>query len=178
MSKKSNAAKIITEPIKQPNFMFLNNYRDRTTRKTIVTETFIEKLADELVDWALREERPTSIEKFLVTFGLNVSDLDTIRKKYSYFNGAFQFTKMIIGMDIEEKGLYREMDPGSAERKLNNYLSRSRKGFKWTEKVKAQARAAEEKKKEPIAFNINMVDYSKKVEPIIEEKKKSKSKKS
>lgn len=174
MNKKSNAKNSKPNMVKEnsPNFVILNNYRDRTTRKTIVTETFVEKLGDELVDWALNQKRPTSIEKFLATLGLLESDLTVIRKKFPYFDGAFNFTKMVIGKDIEEKGLYREMDPGSAERKLYHYLPRARNGIKWMEKIKAQARAQEEKKKEPIAFNINMVDYSKKVEPITKEKKK------
>jgi hypothetical protein len=170
MKKKSTPkkSKNNTKKEKYPSFAFLNNYRNRTTRKDIVTEIFAEKLADELVDWATNSKRPTSIEKFMWARGLEIYDLRPYRKKYPFLDGAYQFVKMGIGADIEEKGLYREMDSGSAERKLPQYLKRCAKDREKIINLKAKAAAKEETKKEPTTFNIIMPDYTKKTpsEPI------------
>ena len=186
MSKKASAAKNITTKIETPN---PSNkpfaYRDNLFGGFVSWgPDFLDNLAVKLANWAwenrnnykCKAENAVKLCDFYNALGIPYRTFYGWVEKNPNLKEARDYAVEAIGSHREKGGLWKRLDSRLIAMTMARYDREERKSFKWMEKVKAQARAAEEKKKEPIAFNINMVDYSKKPEPIKEEKKKNSKK--
>lgn len=85
-----------------------------------VTEAFLERVAEELVEWAMKEDS-IYLEDFCILKGFNIDVLYRWREKSINLKEAYKFAKMALGSKTYKGSLYGKMKENTAHFLMPHY---------------------------------------------------------
>lgn len=104
-----------------------------------VTEAFLERLGQELIQWAEREEKQYKIAPFFDKRRIGWSTYDRWAKEHPKFGAAYNLAKSILGTRREYGALERKLDAGTVIQMMPHYDQEWKQMVKERNEMKAQA---------------------------------------
>ena len=139
MAKKVNTNKLSTKPANletKRNSPWLEEYKDYISLKIQpVTEAFIERLGNDLTQWALLDNSLT-LTSFCRSKGLRRTTFYRWKDKYPELEAAYQFAFEQLGDKREVGGLTRKFDPTFAWNSLPKYDPEWKEFMQWKSNLK------------------------------------------
>lgn len=106
----------------KPAKIAYDNYRDMLTfRMKPVSDHFIDKLAQELVDWARNNEDALKLTQFFVQKGIDISNLYRWEERNETLKTAHEFALMCIGARREIGAIKKKYDAGIIASTMAHY---------------------------------------------------------
>ena len=116
----------------KPKVALLEVYRNFLSKKDdILTTTTVERLANELVDWAYNNPYALRINDFLQTKGIERDVWDDWRHKYPDLAAANRMALMVLGNRRERGLMERKFEPGSTNFMMPHYDKDWREMIVW-----------------------------------------------
>jgi len=100
----------------------LDEYKDLFThRLTPAPILFIEKLSEQIVEWAYNNEDALVLDRFWFSKGISTMVIYNWRKKHKVLDNACLLAKQMIGIRREEGGLTKKLDSNMVTRTAAMY---------------------------------------------------------
>jgi len=106
-----------------------------------VREQWIEKLARELVDWAVNDKKALKLNQFYSKRGITQQTMNKWRHKSKVLDDACEFAKHAIGDRRETAALYHKMDKSIVGITMPHYDKDWKDLAEWKVKMKAESEA-------------------------------------
>lgn len=147
-------------PKSRRKIMSFDFYKDiKSYQEKPISVAAIEKLSEDLIEWAMNDMDALKIKPFLRARGIGSNDVKRWRKKFPKFDRAYAETLEAIG-DRREIGAIKKLyDCAFIARSMVHYDKQWKESEEWRANLKNQ-----EQENKPTTFIIQMPDFSKKVE--------------
>lgn len=127
------------KPVKKTGYRYFDEYKDFFThRKIPVSHAFIDKLAEDLINWANNDESAIIAEKFWYLKGIAPNLAQVWRKKHPALKAAYEIAKKRIGIRREEGSLLKKFDNATFFRTALNYSPEFVATTEWQAKLKQE----------------------------------------
>ena len=141
---KTNS-KAYHKAIKTPPERFFDEYRClKSWQMTPMTESFIQKMAEELLIWAIENDDALKLDEWQIANGICDETKQRWLTKYPNFKIAWQHAKKALGIRREKGVIKKKYDSTLIAPMMFHYDSAWKEIAEWREGVKATARAKAE----------------------------------
>ncbi len=121
----------------KPTKIVFDEYRDMfTLRMKPITPASLEKIGQELIEWALHDTRALKITQFFHERGIGSTTIKKWRDKHPSFDETYVYAKEVIGNRREMGGLQGEYDSGMVRSSMPIYDDEWRSTEEWRSKLK------------------------------------------
>jgi len=115
---------------------FSEYYNMSTMTKQVASNTWAEKMARHMIDWAENNEDALTLEAFYRSIGMLSQDFCDIARKYPTLEKALQYTRMVIGDRREHGMITRKFDAGSIAYMMPHYKDTWKEMVAWRSSLK------------------------------------------
>jgi len=133
-SIKRNTAK---KTSKKKSYKYFGEYKDFFTHKmTPVSERFLDRLAEDILNWAITEKKAYTTDKFWYTKGISPRVAARWRERYKPLSDAYNDAQIMIGIRREEGSLTKVLDSNTFFRTAYFYSPAFVKTAEWQAELK------------------------------------------
>jgi len=104
-----------------------------------VPESFIDKISQELIEWAKNDPSALILRDFFYDKGIRISTAQKWAKKHTILKESVEDAKFLIGSRREKGAIKREYDPAMIKPVMINYDPEWKKSEEWRSKLKQEA---------------------------------------
>ena len=126
---------------KKNDYRYFDEYKDFFTKRwTPVSERFLERLCDDLIDWASDDSKKAlTAEKFWQIKGIPFCRAKEWRDRFPPLKEAYENAKKMIGIRREEGSLLKKFDNSTFFRTALNYSQDFKETSEWDSNLKQKA---------------------------------------
>ena len=130
----------ITESKNEVKQVYFDEYYNMNNlKRTVHTFNSIDKLAQEMIEWARDDEGAFKISQFTIMKGIYYKDLERWMAKSEYLRQAYEHTLQILGNRREIGAIKRKYDFAAINPMMFHYDKDWKKMAEWRAKVKEEA---------------------------------------
>ena len=138
MTRKTKPPQNSTPADKLSKTIWQDYFNMTTFKMSPVSDVFIDRLAADLVQWALHDENALKLNTFFAERGIHQNTAQTWRERNKKLDDAYSFAKQCIGDRREMGGLKRKYDSGIVSSTMAHYDQDWKALAEWRAKMKAE----------------------------------------
>lgn len=148
-----------TQGTKRRKSALFDYYCDQGLKQQPISLQGLEKLAEEVVEWAFNDESARKLRPFFNEKGITSRDIKRWSKRSKKFKHAYSMAKAAIGDRREDGGLTNKLNASIVIKGLSKYDDEWKALETWRSEMKTKEK---ENEKEPTIFNVTMPSFSRK----------------